>query len=160
GRGQQRPDELLVQGTSLVSGSADFSRQLATQLEFLETSCQAYDAGNHGEAASIAASLDEIFQHATNSLSILARLGASSTNVLSTAGNRPDSSATGFWPALIQIGCDLHTNVFSCAPTLGTRSSVHRMIPATAWWDGEVVFVSPGKRLKRKQLVLCAAKKD
>jgi hypothetical protein len=159
------PPILLILSTTfertyLVSGSADFPRELAKQLESLEASCHAFDAGNLGESVSIARSLRGIFHRTETSLSILAQLGASGTNVLSTAGKRPAALPKGFWPPLIQMGWNLQTNVFWCAPSFATRPDAHRMVPTTAWWDGEVVFVSPGKRFKRKQLVLHAASKD
>jgi hypothetical protein len=143
-----------------VSGSVDFARQLEKQIQFLEVSCREYDAGNHDEAIRIATAIRVIFHHTKASVSILAHLAASGTNVLSTAGKRASSHSDGFWPALIQMGWNLETNVAWCNPTYGIRSSAHRTIPATAWWDGEVVFVGSGKRLKRKQLVLYAADKD
>lgn len=143
-----------------MTDSVDFAQQLEKQLQFLEASCREFDAGNHDEAIRIATSLRAIFHHNNASLSILAHLAASGVNVLSTAGKRATAHPNGFWPALIQMGWNLQTNVSWCKPTLGTRPGAQRMLPATAWWDGEVVFVAPGKRLKRKQLVLHAANKD
>jgi hypothetical protein len=151
---------IFFERTDLVSGSADFPRELEKQLESLEAACSEFDAGNLNEAFRIARSLRGIFHRTEGSLSILAQLGASGTNVLSTAGKRPAALPKGVWPPLIQMGWNLQTNVFWCKPTFATRPDAHRMVPATAWWDGEVVFVSSGKRFKRKQLVLHAASKD
>jgi hypothetical protein len=36
----------------------------------------------------------------------------------------------------------------------------HRLVPFSAWWDGEVVYYGAGRRIKRKRLVTDAANKD
>jgi hypothetical protein len=143
-----------------MTETVNFGRQLAKQLRFLESSCREYDLGNVDEGVRIATALRVVFHTTGASTSLLMHLGATGVNVLSTAGKRVSTHPQGFWPALIQMVYDVEHNTLRCNPTFGIRSAAHRFIPATAWWDGELVFFSAGKRFKRKPLVLHAANKD
>jgi hypothetical protein len=143
-----------------MPGSVDFVRQLDKQLRFIEASCREYDAGNVDEGIRIATALRVIFHHTAASTSLLTHLCAMNTEILSTAGRRPGSHPDGYWPALVQIKYDVATNTLECNPTFDCRPSAHRMLPASAWWDTELVFYGGRKRFKRKPLVLHAANKD
>jgi hypothetical protein len=138
----------------------DFSEQLAKQLGFLRTSCREYDDGNVDEAIRIATGLRVIFHHTAASTSLLMHLRATIVRVLSTAGKRQATHPDGFWPALIQMEFDVAANTLRCLPAFNARAAAHRFLPATAWWDSEMVFYGGHKKFKRKQLVLHAANKD
>jgi hypothetical protein len=143
-----------------MSGPVDFVRQLDKQLRFLETSSQQYDAGNVDEGIRIATALRVIFHNTAQSTSLLTHMRATGTNILSTAGKRTSSHPDGYWPALVQIEYNVEYNTLACKPTFDVRPSAHRMVPASSWWDGEIVFYGCGKKFKRKPLVLHAANKD
>jgi hypothetical protein len=138
----------------------DFVGQLKRQLQFLRTSCKEYDDGNVDEGIRIATALRVIFHHTAASTSLLVHLGATSVDVLSTAGKRPGTHPNGFWPALVQIKYDVSTNVLACVPALNARAGAHHLLTASAWWDSEMVFYGMGKLYKRKRLVLHAANND
>lgn len=138
----------------------DFAGQLSKQLSFLRTSCSEYDAGNVDEGIRIATALRVIFHHTASSTSLLVHLGATTVDVLSTAGKRPGTHHDGFWPALVQIKYDFETNVLECLPAFNMRSNAHHFLTANAWWDSEMVFFGMGIQFKRKRLVLHAANKD
>jgi hypothetical protein len=138
----------------------NFANQLEKQLRFLETSCREYDNGNVHEGIRIATCLRIIFHTTSASTSLLTHLGAIGVNMLSTAGKRERDHPQGFWPALIQMKWDIATHTVECSPTFNIRPNAHRFIPATAWWDGEMVFFACDKKFKRKPLVLHAANKD
>jgi hypothetical protein len=141
-------------------GALSYAQQLNRQLGFLETSCREYDAGNHDEAIRIATALRVMFHHTANSTSLLVHLGATSIKMLSTAGKRTREHPRGYWPPLVHIDIDVAQKTISARPTFNDRPAAHRMLPFSAWWEGEVIYAADHRRIKRKSLVLDAANKD
>jgi hypothetical protein len=141
-------------------GGLNYTQQLEKQLGFLETSSREYDAGNLDEAIRIATALWVMFHYTTKSMSLLVHLGATSISMLSTAGKRVRNDPRGYWPALVHIDIDVAQKTVMARPTFNDRPSAHRMIPFSAWWDGEAIYAAAGHRIKRKALVLNAANKD
>jgi hypothetical protein len=129
-------------------------------LQFLTTSCREYDSGNLDEAIRIATSLRVIFHNTGASTSLLVHLGATGIEILSTCGKPTTNNPEGYWPGLVQIVIDLAQETMKSNPKFNATPGAHRMLPFSAWWDGEVVFYGGGRRIKRKQLVIDAANKD
>ncbi len=145
---------------AVMRSSSDFKEQLARQLQFLQTSCDQYDAGNVDEAIRIATALRVIFHHTPHSTSLLSHMAATTIEMLSTAGKRPSNHPRGYWPGLIQIEIDVAQITVRARPKFNATPGVHRMLPFSAWWNGEVVYFGFGRRIKRDRLILDAANKD
>jgi hypothetical protein len=143
-----------------MPGILSYQEQLDKQLRFLETSCREFDAGNQDEAIRIAAAMRVMFHTTDKSTSLLTHLGAAGLAMLSTAGKRPGNHANGYWPSLVQVDIDLARVTLTARPKMDATRSVHRMLPFSAWWDGDVICVAAARKIKRKGLVLAAVNKD
>jgi hypothetical protein len=143
-----------------MSAVVHFREQLSKQLQFLQTSCDQYDAGNVDEAIRIATVLRVMFHNSAKSTSLLVHLGATSTEMLSTCGKRLTDNPNGYWPGLVQIEIDIAVETLRAKPKFNATPGSHRMVPFSAWWDGEVVYFGSGHKIKRNRLILDAANKD
>jgi hypothetical protein len=143
----------------------DFRPDLQKQLEFIERSCLAYDAGAYAEAVRIATAIRILVHDTGHSTSLLRHLGVRATiQLLSSCDPSPDrfpNKPSGY------------TDIFEfCLGTLvsdGT-STWHearfrpdqRIFPMSveAWWQQVVWRLNPETAISRKALVLAAANKD
>ena len=142
-------------------GTLSYAEHLDKQLRFLETSCREYDAGNFDEAIRIATALRVMFHNTDRSTSLLVYLGATSINMLSTAGRRKSNpNSNGYWPALVHIDIDMARKTVTARPTFNDRLAAHRVLPFSAWWDSDVIFAAAHRKIKRNRLVVDAANKD
>jgi hypothetical protein len=138
-----------------------FKDHLATQLRFIERSCQHFDAGDEAEAQRIATSLRVIFHQTDRSTSLLTHLGATGISMLSTACS-PVS------PGTLTAPSNLASLVFRLTDEGRTfRSTVSldnapmkRFIPFADWWSIEIVCLTAGVRMTRRSLVLAVANED
>jgi hypothetical protein len=138
-----------------------FKEHLATQLRFIERSCQHFDAGDEAEAQRIAAALRVIFHQTRHSTSLLAHLGATGISMLSTACS-PISPGTLTAPSNLASLVIRRTDAgvtFTSTASLG-GAPMKRFIPFGDWWDVEIVCLTAGVRMKRSSLVLAVANQD
>jgi hypothetical protein len=138
-----------------------FKEHLATQMRFVERSCQHFDAGDEAEAQRIAASLRVIFHQTSQSTSLLTHLGATDISMLSTACS-PIGPGTLTAPSnlasLVLRRTDEGVTFRSTAPL--DSAPMKRFIPFADWWDTEVVCLTAGVQMKRRSLVLAVANQD
>jgi hypothetical protein len=139
----------------------DFHAQLNKQLDFLTTSCAAYDAGSKDEGVRIATSLRVLFHQTRNSTSLLTYLHAQNITLLSTCeGVRPGAR---FWPNITDIRLIPPHLVAEFIPKLDTAKS-KRYVHFRTWWDREPIYVThhKGRRisLTRRDIALAAANTD
>lgn len=138
----------------------DFRNHLTKQFGFLETSCREYDVGNIDEAIRLALAMRVIFHNTTHSRSLLAYLEATTTPMLSTCGKRRGTNPDALWPGFVSIDLNVAEITVTARPHLGTMPSRHRVVPFSAWWDGEDVYCGSGRRIRRNRLICDAANKD
>lgn len=138
----------------------DLAGQLDQQLRILEMSCREYDAGNLGAARRAAEALRIIFHNTATSTSLLVRLAASSTRLLSTCSTRKSDDPREYWLGFLQVTMEAGRQGLRCEPLFGTKPSMHRVVPFTGWWDGETVYFGAGRKIRRKTVILDAASKD
>ena len=130
--------------------------QLRIQLQFLHSSCEAYDRGHVYEAIRVATAT-RVLLHSTNrSTSLLRHLGAEQVPLLTTTRGLPPGALHG------QLTLQLF-NGFSAvnrpAPKLGNGATQLPM-PAPAWWAQVVCAFGPTTLLSRRDIVLAVANKD
>lgn len=135
----------------------DCVTQLRKQLQFLETSCDAYDAGNKDEAVRIATVLRVLFHQTQQSTSLLTHLNAPYTKLLSTCEKIPPGRT--FWPNLTVIKISPVLRMAEFAPKLDSAQSKN-FVSFGQWWRYEKVYLLGSLDLNRKDLVLAAANKD
>jgi hypothetical protein len=138
-----------------------FKEHLASQLRFIEKSCQSFDAGDDAEAQRIALALRVIFKQTRTSISLLTHLGAHGITMLSTACS-PVAPGTVTAPSnltsLVIRVTDGGTTFTSTAPLENAR--MKRLIPFTDWWDTEVICLTAGVQMTRKALISAVADQD
>lgn len=136
----------------------DFQKHLEIQLRFIQTSCDAYDAGQVYEGVRIATSLRVMFHQTRNSTSLLTHLGSPAIQLLSTCdAAKPHQD---FFPAMTKIEMNPLHNHLSYVPKL--QVDYERPVPFNDWWFREVVYLSKANSLEvtREDLVRGAADKD
>src|SRR4051812_4566282 len=106
------------------------------QLCFLERSCAAFDAGGEDEALRLATILRIIFHNTKMSTSLVAHLGLTGANMLSSARGHNN------YQDYLSFRVDLSSpEPIKMLPLLG--SGFHE-IPMTDWWSKETVFETSG----------------
>lgn len=135
--------------------TTDFKLHLRKQLNFLERSCNAYDAGAHEEAIRIATVIRILIHQTKNSTSLLKHLNATTINLLTTV---QDISQNTILAAMSMSGVTISANGFEYYPNLG-NASYKAQVPVSKWWDQIVVVEGPIK-LTRKKIVLSATNQD
>lgn len=130
--------------------------QLRHQLQFIESSCRAFDQGAKAEAVRIATSLRVLFHDTPNSTSLLAHMGKKSgLHLISTIGLGQTEKQLGtkqIWAIPMMISMD------GVAPPLGTGPRPPRTLPFDDWWY-EIVMAQ-NHRHSRSTIVLSAANQD
>ena len=135
-----------------------FKQHLATQLRFIERSCQAFDAGDDSEAQRIATSVRVICHQTGHSMSLLTHLAATGISMLSTTCSPLGPGAPSNLASLVVLYTDAGVRFKSTA--LRDNTQTRRFIPFSDWWEKEVVCLTAGVRMTRKSLVLAVANQD
>jgi hypothetical protein len=126
------------------------------QMNFIVTSCNAYDAGIRPEAVRIATAARVLFHVTNNSRSLLrSQLGLRNLKLRSTSVpvTGPKRSFIGF------IGLDPSHSSFR---HYGDDSPCDKQVELDTWWNDEPILklASSDETVTRKQLVIAAANKD
>jgi len=133
----------------------DLVNQLRRQLNFIVTSCRAYDAGIRAEAVRIAVAARVLFHDTRNSRSLVrGHLQHHDLKLRSTAVKLwPEGHFPGF------IGLEPETGGFRPYRDDGPRDE---QIEVDKWWENEPVLKIPttNELITRKRLVLAAANTD
>jgi hypothetical protein len=146
-----------------VNGTRDYRHELHKQLGFIERSMRDFDAGQREEAVRIATAVRVIVHNTANSTSLLAHLGRSDIQFLTSCPYDIDKEerTTGF-ETLYSSGLGVLTlgeHGVSFAATVDGSPSLH-YLPVLSWW-GQVVWVpKPGMKIRRRDIILTAANKD
>ena len=134
----------------------DFKRELQKQLNFILTSCRAYDQGIREEAIRIAVAARVLFHQTPNSHALIRHhTGFNALKLRSTCADLsvPNAHFLGF------IGMEPSTEQFH--PYL---DNVQRdaQVSIDAWWSQEPILklMQNQETITRKQLILAAANKD
>jgi hypothetical protein len=130
--------------------------QLRRQLNFIITSCHAYDAGHRAEAVRIALAARVLFHDTSRSTSlIVGHLKLDAIKLRSTAVplTGPNASAIGF------IGLEPDTCGFRPLGDDGLRSE---QVDLSTWWSDEPILKlrKTNEFVTRRELVLAAANRD
>lgn len=130
--------------------------QLQRHLRFLQTSCEAFDAGRSDEGLRIAVSLRVLFHDTQKSTSLLTHLGIKSTaEVLTTfEPGYERNEKTG----VISVGLPVWVDASGARTPPLADAPRHDFIPAIAWWEEVVMAMSD--TFSRKDIVLAAANQD
>lgn len=132
----------------------DFRAHLQRQLDFLQRSGAAYDAGCRDETYRIATAIRVLIHNTEHSISLLHHLDAESVPLLSTT--EPASPGAVFYDglSLIVIG----DSASAIRPALD-QAHTRRFISTMNWWTEEG-YVLNQTRLCRSKIVLSAANQD
>jgi hypothetical protein len=137
--------------------TADPQADLRDQLEVLKTACLTYDAGDLGEALQLARSLRPLFHDHGHAVSLLSRLRAKHTSLLSTLAKQPPDYKGGSWPGLVRWDLDPVNSVFVCHPWLDATRRVQRQVAFESWWSGEAIYQHGPRKIRRRDLILTVA---
>ncbi len=135
----------------------NYSEQLKKQLQFLESSCEGYDAGRKDEAIRIATVLRILFHQTSRSTSLLTHLQAPYVKLLSTCERIPPGRT--FWPNLTVIKISPVIRMAEFSPKLDTART-KTFVSFGKWWRYEKVYLIGNLDLNRRELVLSAAHTD
>lgn len=130
-----------------------FFEKLREQLDFLKTSCDAFDSGRESESIRIATSLRVLLHDTRNSISLLRHIRRGDTKMLSSARGLKD--AKDFIAFEI---CLASPTPVRAKPLM--NSDFLREVPLSQWLDGECVFNHKGRPHARRKIILSAANKD
>lgn len=135
--------------------TTDFKLHLRKQLNFLERSCNAYDAGDHDEAIRIATVIRIMIHQTQKSTSLLKHLNSTTINLLTTVRDFPTDTVSAV-NSMSRLTIDI--NGVKNDPTLG-NSSYRAQVPVSKWWD-QIIIIDASMKLTRKKIVLTAANQD
>ncbi|MTV41896.1 hypothetical protein [Duganella radicis] len=144
----------------------DFTRQLRRQLQFLQTSSNAFDSGQHEEAVRLATTLRVLFHDTNSSTSLLKHLNVLDIPIATTVPSRPDTLAgrlhTMFGlTATMDAQGDGDPVVSIKLTPYGKAGLVHnRFLSAAEWWNEPIYILPDGGAFTRADIVKYAANKD
>lgn len=133
----------------------DFRLHLQRQLAFLIRSCVAFDQGLNIEAIRIATVARVLLHQTKRSTSLLKHLNGTTIDLLSTCPPMGPSTLIGQGMGILQCSGE---GGWKYLPTLG-NGPFQQFIPASKWWDQDVMVQHP-VRLSRRKIVLAAANQD
>ena len=138
--------------------AVDFQKHLEIQLQFIETSCDAYDAGHVYEGVRIATALRVLFNQTKSQTPLLVHLGSPNIHLLSTC--EVPLHGQRFLPAMTNL--EIHPISKHFAYIHKLRVDYERPVTFNNWWFNEIVYLSKDHNLEltRQDLVLGAADKD
>ena len=137
---------------------SQFQVHLQRQLQYINSSCEAFDAGALDEAVRIAQALRIIFHQTAESISLLKHLKATTINLLTTQEDigADQEKRVGLSDFRLYF---LHGKAHGeYGPTLSLQKA--RSIPMSSWWDQVVIALDVKTRITRRRLVLDAANYD
>jgi hypothetical protein len=142
-----------------------FKQKLEEQINFIRSSCQAFDNGNKKEALRIATSIRVILHDTPQSTSILKHLNAKDINLFTihVEPPKPPEDMNGYMPihAFSMGVINLGGTDFGYGPNLEDFSpGKSRVLPVDEWWNEIIWIISLKSGLTRKRLVLSAANQD
>jgi hypothetical protein len=135
----------------------DFKEQLRRQIGFLESSCREYDSGKRDEAIGLAMPIRDLFHQGGGANSLMTRLGARFTRLLSTASKAPKNNRSGSWFPFVRWELDQQLSILRCRPRFDAAKADHRQLLLGDWWDGEPIYQYGHRKVRRRDLVLAAA---
>jgi len=143
------------------SNPARLQDQLRLQLQFIQNSCDLYDAGHQYEAVRIAVALRNLFFSSSEpkklrfpSIALVRQLGAGQIDMWS-AGLFPNASAAN----ITDMGLELAPPAVFFVPKFDQHGLHKRRLGY--WWAIEPIYILPKKgALTRCQLVLSVCNKD
>jgi len=143
----------------------DLKEYLRRQLIFMENSCASFDRGCVDESIRMAVCLRVLFHDTRNQKSLLTRMDARQTRVLSTV---PPARPGTVFPSGMHVLVLPVPGAPRVSVSLG-RAPHKEFVLADQWW-GQVIYVggspirgaTPGVQLniQRRDVVLCAADRD
>lgn len=145
---------MTVSSARVPRTDVEFSRALDEQLDFLQSSADAFDDGKHAESKRLATVIRVLFHDKGSSRSLLGQLGRLDRKLISTAHPQHLESVTPY-AGLIAMA----TGESTWLPLLDT-SPVVRWLDFKAWWTETVFTDEQGARMDREALALCAANQD
>jgi hypothetical protein len=104
--------------------SMDFKLQLKKQLKFLNSSCEAFDAGDMEEAIRIATCIRVLFHQTRESISLITHLGGADIKLLSTTIDVEPGTVQFIGMGILQ----LNGNVMEYVPALDNGPPINRML--------------------------------
>jgi len=143
----------------------DLREYLRRELNFIENSCASFDRGCMDESIRMAVCLRVLFHDTRNQKSLLTRMGARQSKVLSTVPPMPPGAVifSGMFRLILPVPGSPRVSVL-----LGEALHKQFVLP-DQWWD-QVIYVGgspfrggvpgPQLRIRRKDVVLCAADRD
>jgi hypothetical protein len=142
---------------------SELEQHLEEQLQFLEASADAFDAGREAEAKRLALTL-RVLLHTAKSHSLLSQLGLEDKPFYDSARMREYGN----------LNKQLHSLVVARVPVPGSGAAgpdyvamldwqlapADRWLPFPTWWRNEVLDGGEGVSMSRRDLVLTVANKD
>ena len=142
----------------------NFHEKLTDQLDVLERSCQAYDAGYINEAPRIATVLRILFHDTGKSTSLITHLGSAIlVQLLSTSEEPP--AGTNFFPGITVIHMQIAEDCEDAAVTYKLKldqARQKRFVSIRHWWAREIVYLNKpqGLAFTRRDIVTTVANQD
>jgi hypothetical protein len=147
--------------------NVNFVQQLLEQVELIEASARAFDAGNKDAANQIARSLRAIFHQTASSNSLLAEVRGRFIRLL-TSVEKPPYPQDWYSP-MAEIEGKFHFPAIHVGaqpssvkepprfrPMLESKK-LTRQVQAPDWWGNEPALIEQGKKVTRKVIVLRAS---
>lgn len=136
----------------------DYRDHLRRQIDFLQRSADAFDAGYIHEAVRIATTIRVLIHNTASSVSLLKHLNAMTISLLSSCDAPSQNALQYIGLAVQQLKNDGSTIKATYAPLLDGPVKIY--VPVSKWWDMIVYVLHPGVRLSRRKIILTAANKD
>jgi hypothetical protein len=143
----------------MKQGPEDFKKHLKEQLNFLESSCEAYDKGQISEAKRIAVVLRTLFHNTDGKTRSLFKLLGKNEKILSTCSKRLQNK--GFRSShsgLIQIGLGVGNSQKFLVSLDSAQSK--KYLKFNKWWEEVVIEDIEENKFSRESLVKKVANKD
>lgn len=135
----------------------DLKMQLRDQLEFLEASSKAFDAGHTSEAKRLAVTIRLLAHDTSESMSLLGLLGLKGGTFIDTALPMVKGNELGH-QGLVVVAMKKSGSQY-IAP-LDIAPGQLRRVPFNEWWERIVFADSTKNQLSRETLVLAMANQD
>jgi hypothetical protein len=135
---------------------AELEAQLSDQLQFLQSSADAFDRGLDGEAKRLALALRILLHEQKRSRALLAQLGLLQQEFVSTAIPHETANISTHGGLIMVAMNGPETKYVAMLDEV----PIVRTIPFDEWWE-EIVFVDDaGSTLSRRRLILSMADQD
>ncbi len=140
----------------MTHSQSELYKRLQEQLQFIKTSSELYDNGNHLESKRIATAVRVICHNTKNSTSLLNHLDLEKNMQFMNTGFPYDSRNLLTFNKLVSISIGKKAEF---VPLLNNFN--HEFISFQRWWDEEIIIVDNKKNwFTRKDLILSVVNKD